>query len=175
MTEDEEPFCAICRGVLESDSYHKLSECNHQFHAECIIQWFRIGGNICPLCADEGANANCRDTSNNGHHYRCFGGHELTDARKFARSKHASAKIKRSWTQLRQAEVDYREHIHQYREWRQSKSVKNILKKNSESRTKRWRLMRRVRKMKCSLVGQCPQIQRLIIIEKRIIKVKEQK
>ncbi len=169
MSEDEEPFCAICRGVLESDIYHKLSECNHQFHSECIIQWFRSGGNICPLCADEGANGNC----NSRHHYRCYGGHELTDARIFARSKRSSAKIKRTWTQLRQAEVDYREHIHQHREWRNNKSVKNILKKHSEFRTKKWRLFKRVRKMKCTLVGQCPPIQRLIIIEKRIIKVEK--
>jgi len=40
--------CAICREELISNK-HKL-ECEHVFHLNCIISWFRSGNGDCPLC-----------------------------------------------------------------------------------------------------------------------------
>ena len=43
--------CSICLEEI-SDEYncHSLYECQHKFHTECIITWFRSGNQDCPLC-----------------------------------------------------------------------------------------------------------------------------
>ena len=48
-------ICSICQGDLTSDIY-TLPECNHNFHTNCIIHWFRAGKNNCPLCMNQGIN-----------------------------------------------------------------------------------------------------------------------
>ena len=32
--------CAICREKLENNTY-TVPECNHKFHTNCIMTWFR--------------------------------------------------------------------------------------------------------------------------------------
>lgn len=50
MTEET---CLICMESID-DSLHWSLECNHKFHTECIIQWFRRGNDTCPSCRDQG-------------------------------------------------------------------------------------------------------------------------
>ena len=45
--------CAICQETcFEYGPTHKL-ECGHEFHANCIVSWFRSGQKSCPICRDE--------------------------------------------------------------------------------------------------------------------------
>ena len=53
--------CAICLECIESESVnnckkeYSLPECNHAFHTECIIHWFRQGNSSeCPCCKNPG-------------------------------------------------------------------------------------------------------------------------
>lgn len=48
--ECELPTCAICFGGMDRGNSHRLHECGHVFHSECIIQWFRSKQDTCPLC-----------------------------------------------------------------------------------------------------------------------------
>ncbi|PIN06812.1 Anaphase-promoting complex (APC), subunit 11 [Handroanthus impetiginosus] len=43
-------YCAICLSDIRGgDSYRKMPECGHRFHAQCIDTWFR-SRSTCPLC-----------------------------------------------------------------------------------------------------------------------------
>lgn len=42
--------CAVCYTEVEDDSNKYTLECNHTFHTDCAIQWFRRGNSTCPLC-----------------------------------------------------------------------------------------------------------------------------
>jgi hypothetical protein len=46
--------CVICFNELSSGM--KL-ECGHEFHAECIANWFRSGSRACPVCRAEPPSA----------------------------------------------------------------------------------------------------------------------
>ena len=41
--------CPICLDNLNNNHIHKLSECNHTFHSNCLIVWLRNNSD-CPLC-----------------------------------------------------------------------------------------------------------------------------
>ena len=46
-------MCSICLEDNDLQLY-TLPECNHTFHTNCILAWFRKGKKACPLCKDEG-------------------------------------------------------------------------------------------------------------------------
>ena len=43
--------CSVCLESLEDNTY-TIPECNHQFHQNCIIEWYRTVGSDCgcPMC-----------------------------------------------------------------------------------------------------------------------------
>lgn len=46
--------CAICYEELDEDSTPSLDGCEHKFHQQCIVRWFRAGNKKCPLCNNLG-------------------------------------------------------------------------------------------------------------------------
>jgi hypothetical protein len=54
MNENNE--CSICTEKMEDGKSYVLPECEHCFHNECIIAWFRSGNKTCPMCRNKGQN-----------------------------------------------------------------------------------------------------------------------
>lgn len=50
----EDKQCAVCHEVLPAGRHHAVLRCGHEFHADCIVPWFRRGERSCPVCRDEG-------------------------------------------------------------------------------------------------------------------------
>ena len=40
--------CSICHDAIEDASYQL--PCGHEFHAPCLVPWFRTGHRDCPMC-----------------------------------------------------------------------------------------------------------------------------
>ncbi len=40
--------CSIC--LDDEGELYTLPDCQHKFHVDCIMTWFRSGKNTCPLC-----------------------------------------------------------------------------------------------------------------------------
>src|SRR6056297_2791157 len=52
--DDNDNYCSIC--CMNMDVHLNvctLSECQHQFHTNCIVTWFRNGSSSCPCCRYE--------------------------------------------------------------------------------------------------------------------------
>ena len=56
---DFQEICVICQDILDNGEtdFYTLPECNHCYHTNCIITWFRAGHNNCPCCGDQGVNS----------------------------------------------------------------------------------------------------------------------
>ena len=48
--------CLICHDKLSNEQCYELPECKHQYHTNCIIQWFRSGNSNCPYCNSQFEN-----------------------------------------------------------------------------------------------------------------------
>ena len=44
-----EHVCGVCLEVAPSSTLHVLP-CDHSFHTDCIVKWFRRGHDSCPMC-----------------------------------------------------------------------------------------------------------------------------
>lgn len=54
---DHQEICTICQDILDNgEQIHFLPECNHGYHTNCILTWFRTGNNNCPCCGNRGVN-----------------------------------------------------------------------------------------------------------------------
>ena len=52
--DSNELKCEICLEENELDSFYTLPECQHSFHTNCIMHWFRNGNRNCPYCNNNG-------------------------------------------------------------------------------------------------------------------------
>ena len=48
--------CMICKEELQCSQCYTLPECNHTYHTNCLITWFRNGDSRCPYCGNKGIN-----------------------------------------------------------------------------------------------------------------------
>ena len=49
-------ICMICHENYDNSLCYTLPECNHKYHVNCIITWFRNGDSKCPYCGNRGIN-----------------------------------------------------------------------------------------------------------------------
>ena len=89
-----ETTCAICHDPLETDKY-TIPECNHEYHTNCIITWFRTGKNTCPLCNDIGINSIQQMEANTNWAIRKIAFENYKILRAFSRKKDAPPKLKK--------------------------------------------------------------------------------
>ena len=85
----ENQECMICREELQCEPCYTLPECNHTYHTNCLISWFRNGDSRCPYCGNNGINHK-KDSNNYGfrrsrfHNHTSFESQYLSDIRKYA-------------------------------------------------------------------------------------------
>ena len=49
--KEQDQECSIYASQIEEDQGAKLTKCGHDFHFDCISQWFQLSGS-CPNCRD---------------------------------------------------------------------------------------------------------------------------
>ena len=54
--------CAIC--LNEIKGVYKKTKCNHIFHEECIVKWYKVS-HRCPLCRNSVFNIKCDELEDN--------------------------------------------------------------------------------------------------------------
>lgn len=149
-------ICAICHENLESETY-TLPECNHTFHTNCIMTWFRspTGNNKCPLCNNSGINK-LSDLDNLHWSERQRAEQNYKRVRASSRKKDCPKHLKKMIEKLKQLEKKQKDRIKNFKEFKKSKqpdlTVNEIYKKYSKFRQDKWKLYRRIRRQK-QLIG----------------------
>ena len=97
-------MCSICHETLDDDIY-TLPECNHKYHSNCIITWFRTGKKSCPLCNNLGINNLTQMDENTTWSQRHHAYENYKKMRAFSRKKEASDELKKMIKQLKKLET----------------------------------------------------------------------
>jgi len=166
---EEQDICAICHEDFSGDLY-TLPECSHIFHTNCIMTWFRMNHNTCPLCNNCGVNK-LKDIGSVDYGIRNAAFMNYKRARAFSRKKNAPESLKKQITTLKKYEDKQKQFMKEFREFKKSipndMTVQNILTKNRKLRMKKWRLERGIRRRKTLIGFTCPNITNIIIPVKK--------
>lgn len=134
--------CVVCLDVVDASSAHTL-DCEHVFHADCIIGWLRRGNMSCPSCRF--------DLNDNTRHMPVMAIQERSRyMRNVARRRNAPSELKRLVAKIRVAECKEQELNKMAREFHREN--REIMKESNRLRSRRYSARRRVYMLK-SLLG----------------------
>ena len=148
-------ICSICHEDLSNELF-TLPECNHIFHTNCIITWFRAptGNNKCPLCNNSGINK-LSDLDNLHWSERRKAEANYKKVRASSRRKDCPKHILKMIKTLKKSEKQQKDRGKNFKEFKKSKqpdlTVHEIQKKYAKFRRDKWILERRIRKQKILL------------------------
>lgn len=129
--------CSICLSEIDDETVcYTIQECNHKYHTNCLIQWFRTSHNVsCPLCRHVNTSGGLT------HHERKT---RFSLISNYSRRKNANILVKRMVKRYRtqqQLLKKYRKQLSMF-----EKNNKDILKTHTKFRrlvtTKNWKLSR---------------------------------
>tara|TARA_Y100001970_G_C14259451_1_gene878599 strand:- start:1646 stop:2161 length:516 start_codon:yes stop_codon:yes gene_type:complete len=167
-------ICAICHENLESETY-TLPECNHTFHTNCIMTWFRAptGSNKCPLCNNSGVNK-LSDLNNIHWSERQRAEENYKRVRASSRSKNCPKHILKMIEKLKKIEKQQKDRNKKFKEFKKSKypdkTASEIQKEYCKFRREKWRLYRRIRRQK-ALIGFQQNVVNIIIPVKQEVNI----
>lgn len=164
-------LCAICHESLNENTY-TLPECNHSFHSNCIITWFRTGKNNCPLCNNNGINSlNDLDTQATWHQ-RKMAYENYKKLRSFSRKKTAPEQLKKLVSDLKKLEEKNSKLIKDFKNFKKSSfpdlTVSEIIKKHKIIKRNKFNLQWTIRRQK-ELIGFQHTITNIIIPIKEMV------
>ena len=99
--------CVIC---LETDGY-AVKPCLHEFHADCIINWFRNWNSQCPCCRNDGIQEPEQRPGN------------LAYSSRQARKKSASPEAKRLYAKYQRNQKQYKNAALDFAEFRKQNAL----------------------------------------------------
>jgi len=146
---EDNDICAICHDVLGNDIYN-LPECTHNYHTNCIMTWFRMGHNKCPLCNNEGVNGTIEEANNHINNVsfterRCYIS-LYKEISKNSRRKDTPVKIKKAVEKVRKYQKKFTDFKKERKDWHKSvpenMTVREIMSKNQKYRRRRWKMER---------------------------------
>jgi hypothetical protein len=166
-----EQKCAICHEPLIEDIY-TLPECNHMFHSNCIITWFRIGENRCPLCQHSGINSLKEMEIHTTYQQRNCAYDNYKNLRSYSRRKDAPKKLKKKIKKLKKMEdklIKLKKEIKAFGNKKiKNLTVKEIMKKMSKYNREKWCLVWKIKKYK-QFIGFAGLYTKIIIPIKKIL------
>ena len=131
-----ENICSICYESLENNEItNKIYnlECNHKFHTDCIMKWFRNKNSTCPLCNDS-INYQLKYTD------KIIA---IKDIKKLGRTKNCPTKIKKNLLKLKKNKIKEKELKLEFKNFKTK--FKNELKQYSNFKSQTWKFHRKNR------------------------------
>lgn len=158
--------CMICREELQCSQCYTLPECNHTYHTNCLVTWFRNGDSRCPYCGNKGINNKDVDLSrlDRSKYYSIhYEKQSLIDIKKHIYlKKYDSNKnclnIRKIFEKIKVLEENYKVECEKFKEFRQSLKLNPALyneakKKMMAYRNKKWKLAAQIRLEKFKIVN----------------------
>ena len=158
--------CMICREELQCSQCYTLPECNHTYHTNCLVTWFRNGDSRCPYCGNKGINNKDVDLSrmDRSKYYSIhYEKQSLIDIKKIVYLKKYDTdknclNTRKLFDKITELEAKYKNECEKYNEFKQSLKLSPTLyndakKKMGKMSTKKWKLAAQIRLEKYKIVN----------------------
>ena len=161
----EQPnVCAICLSGYEQNEQNEQNEqdihvlpCNHSFHCECIIKWFRSSTGKCPLCNDNPYSDSVLNENNINFHFSQGYVDERYDLlQKLSTKTKAPSKLKKEMIKMKSMNKDYKFFCKELKQYEKTEEVKLINKNLRKYRKDNWKFKRNIVKQKHKIVAMYP-------------------
>ena len=154
--------CAICLVDLNDSNDYVLS-CQHKFHTECILNWFRSmnGNGNCPLCNDNPFSPNENVNENVNENNYLFSTSLFIDERfkiltRHSRKKNAPPILQKEINDYKLLLKDHNDIKKQRQNYDKSEEVKRVKKNSRKFQQKDWKLRIKLNKKKNHIVALYP-------------------
>ena len=156
----QEERCSICQeefndiDELYGKTTHKLEECGHKFHTNCIISWFRqTERTACPNCGDCGVvNSDEVNSAINWRWHNLRARERFSLIRRYSKRKNAPQKLKTQIDKISKMEKELKEYGKFKKDEKNRKqeniSIAEAIKLNRKLSTKRRMLEHKISKSK---------------------------
>ena len=158
---NENNQCAICLETINSNdsSQSYKIDCNHEFHTDCIMKWFRLGNSNCPLCNDS-PNNNIMNTCT----IYSYGNLAYIDERckvikRISRKKNAPEELKKHIDKLKSLEDELKVADKARIEYLKKPEIKEYKKTIAQNNRLKWKKSSAANKQKNKIVSLYPQLQ----------------
>lgn len=173
---EDKDNCAICLCVITEDKVtdnckkcYYLPECNHPFHTECIIHWFRQGRKSCPICNNNGAVAESENTRSS-YNYSIYGrARDISYALRFAKTDKAPPELKKIVEKYKKLSEKLKDKKCNLKEAQEEVGIfKEIKKKVSRLRRAVWKCNSDIRTTRIQIESLFP-VEKVIIVSRKIV------
>ena len=138
---EEQDICSICfEDFINNDDY--TLECNHKFHTNCILKWFRNDNSTCPLCKDS-------HTYNNLSYYTKID--TIPEIKKLGRKKSCPPEIRKILDKIKKQKEQEKKYKEKFKEFK-TKYKKEILEYNNLKKD-RYKYKRNIRRLERNLTS----------------------
>ena len=130
--------CAICIcEMTEDESIYTIPECNHKFHTNCALQWYRQTNNTnCPVCRSNPNNLFGVDTGTRNGRIKLW--------KRLGRRKSCPKEVKKALDRLKRADENHKKVIREWREYKnENKEFMKTFNKMRNARRKKLMLVSR--------------------------------
>ena len=158
--------CMICKEDLICSQCYTLPECNHTYHTNCLITWFRNGDSRCPYCGNKGINnkdASLTRLDRSKYYSIHYEKQSLIDIKKIVYLKKYDTdknciNTRKLFDKITELEAKYKIECEKYNEFKQSLKLSPTLyneakKKMGKMSTKKWKLAAQIRLEKYKIVN----------------------
>ena len=158
--------CMICKEELQCSQCYTLPECNHTYHTNCLITWFRNGDSRCPYCGNKGINnkdASLTRLDRSKYYSIHYEKQSLIDIKKIVYSKKYDTdknclNTRKLFDKITELEAKYKNECEKFNEFKQSLKLSPTLyndakKKMGKMSTKKWNLAAQIRLEKYKIVN----------------------
>jgi hypothetical protein len=134
------------------DNIYEIPECKHQYHTNCIIDWFRLGKSRCPYCNTNFSLLEMIGVSDNNNAYYPEYGITSTllkasykDVYNYSKKKTANKTIKTKVNKITKLNKDYKSICKEITNLKKSDiSYKDVKKSLSKLKIKKWSIQRKI-------------------------------
>lgn len=155
--------CPICLSNMDDETKIYKLDCNHLFHIECIMKWFRTSNGQCPCCLDNPFFTEDYNNNNNrfylGYWNQTYINQRCSSLRKQTRKKDCPDKLMKKFDSLKKKEEELKELQKDKKEIISKEEYKDLVKKKRQLDRKLCNKRHAILKTKAKIIAEFPTIQ----------------